>query len=539
MREKFGIIAGACVLVIIGIASGWYAANQGSGGAAEADSPAADAAAGLSPQALKNIGVTLAEVQLSDFVRTVRVQATVVDAPLNEQPVAALLGGVVMKIHVRPGQVVAAGAPLATVARAAIARPRLELAAEILDPVSEDLHQSISALRTAIASYGSREREFQRVRKVLAGSSSEDLPIVSRTRLLQLEYARDAAKQQRENAERELARHGLSPEEIAAVRDGGRPPATRRLWRRALEENGLWGDVETAILDALPESERTRPWVIATIGELSAAGLTTDELAAAVKATPSIGKRFFEAASLLLDGHSLGKVTLLAARGALDPVVVLRAPSGSVEDWDVTDVPTSPGERVEPGTPVVMLHDSRTMWLRLEPSGDELAALSEAIKQSTPLTASPLVPGAGPALEALTIDRLVTRASEDHRGAVAIVLAPNTQIRAKGSKSRSWGLRVGLRYLVDVPVQTLKQRFVLPASAVTSEGPERIVFMEDGATFLARPVHVEYEDDRVAVIANDGALFPGDTVVQTAAFSLGLALQTGSGAVDPHAGHNH
>jgi hypothetical protein len=92
---------------------------------------------------------------------------------------------------------------------------------------------------------------------------------------------------------------------------------------------------------------------------------------------------------------------------------------------------------------------------------------------------------------------------------------------------------------VLVPVERLEERFVLPAGAVTDDGPRKVVFLQDGDTFLAKPVLVEYEDDEIVVVANDGAIFPGDPVALTGAFALGLALQTGSGAVDPHAGHSH
>ena len=259
MREKIGAIGVACVLIVIGIASGWYAASQKSGGGAGADPHAGhDHAAGeagaLTEQALKNLGVTVGEVQLGTFVRTVRVQATVVDTPLNDQPVPALFGGVVTALHVAPGQVVKAGDPVATITRGAIARPQLALAAEILDPVSEDLHSAVAALRTAIAELRTRERELERVQKFIDGD--EEFPIVPRSRLLELQYKRDEARQKLENAQHELEWHGLSEEEIEAVSKGERPPPTRKMWRRALEQNGLWGETETAILNGLPANFR-------------------------------------------------------------------------------------------------------------------------------------------------------------------------------------------------------------------------------------------------------------------------------------------
>jgi multidrug efflux pump subunit AcrA (membrane-fusion protein) len=65
------------------------------------------------------------------------------------------------------------------------------------------------------------------------------------------------------------------------------------------------------------------------------------------------------------------------------------------------------------------------------------------------------------------------------------------------------------------------------------------VFLPDGRTFRPQPVHVEYADDEVVVVADDGSLFDGDPVVLHGAFALGLALGRGSAKADPHAGHNH
>ena len=55
---------------------------------------------------------------------------------------------------------------------------------------------------------------------------------------------------------------------------------------------------------------------------------------------------------------------------------------------------------------------------------------------------------------------------------------------------------------------------------------------------LRHQVH-QRKEIQPAVVANDGALFEGDPVALTGAFALGLALQQDTGAVDPHAGHNH
>jgi len=544
MKQQLGTIAMGCLLVLIGLTAGWYAARQGETGGEEVDPHAGhdhgaeEAGGALSPQTLKNLGVEVGKAELSEFVRVERVQAKVVDAALNDQPVPALLGGVVTAIEVAPGQVVKPGDPLARLARAPIMRPTLELTQEILDPVSENMHEAVTTLRTSVAAHRVASRELARVQKISGETVEGDLPVVSRTRLIQLQADSDKSLQEVRNAEDELAWHGLTREELEAVRGGGDPPANRTLWKRALERNGLWGKTEEAILSSLAVNLRGRPWSIAAIGELSAAGLANADLLVAIRATPAMTSSFLDVASLLLQGHSVHAVKLLATSGALDSDGVLRAPSGA-EDWDVDEILVSVGERLEAGQAVVRLHNAREMWLELEPSGTELAPLTRAFEKGLALDASALVPGAGPDLTGLRIDRFATHAGEERRGALAIIRAKNSAVMGPQGRSRSWGLRVGLRYLVEIPVQILPDRFVLPAGAVTDDGPERVVFVVDGNTFAARPVHVEYEDDRVVVIANDGQIFPGDPVVRTGAFALGLALQTGSGAVDPHAGHNH
>ncbi|MEE8107220.1 MAG: hypothetical protein V3T86_16920 [Planctomycetota bacterium] len=540
MQRNIGVVIVGCVLVVIGIASGWYAAKQGE--VQEEDEHAAHAESGLSEQALANLGVEIGKAELRTYQRTVNVQGTVIDAPLNLQPVRVQMGGIVRKLYTAPGELVRAGDPIASVVRQPIARPSLSLTADILTPVSEQLHESVAALRTASAAHGVVERELARVRK-FAEADPDGLPILPRKTLIDLEYDLARVEQDKKNAEQELERHGLTKAEIEAVRGGAHAPPNQRLWKRALQHNSLWGATEEAILAKLPEAARDQPWAIAAIGELSAAGLTTMELARALESEVAMSQRFVEAAALILTGSPVERVRLLAAHGALEPIMILRAPKDA-EDWDVSEIHVSLGDLLQAGDAVADLHDPRKMWIRLEPVGAELGAVAKAVEAQTEVSAHPLLAGTGPALTKLRIARMETRGAQEERGALAFVYANNTPVPRAGSGEkrpgpRSWRLRVGLRYLIAVPVEVYEKRFVLPLAAVTMDGAERVVMLPDGATFRPQAVHVEYEDDKIVVLANDGSLFPGDPVVIRGAFALGLALQAGSGAVDPHAGHDH
>ena len=91
MRNVITQTAIAGVLVVLGLAVGRFGApaeSQTAGGEAAAPRTAPI----LSDQALANLGARVEPIEAIDFVETVRVQATVEDAPLNTRPVASAMG---------------------------------------------------------------------------------------------------------------------------------------------------------------------------------------------------------------------------------------------------------------------------------------------------------------------------------------------------------------------------------------------------------------------------------------------------------------
>jgi membrane fusion protein, heavy metal efflux system len=103
-----------------------------------------------------------------------------------------------------------------------------------------------------------------------------------------------------------------------------------------------------------------------------------------------------------------------------------------------------------------------------------------------------------------------------------------------------WRYKPGQRMQLRVPVEEWPERIVLPTEAVAQEGVENYVFRANGDHFDRQAVHVEHRDSQSVVIANDGALFPGERIAMSAAQQLQLALKNKAhGAIDPHAGHSH
>lgn len=505
-------------------------ADSGCGGAAEAV-PTPDV---LSPQTLKSMGVSIGPVVKQDFVRTRKVQAVVIDRPLNRRPLIASRGGIVTKVHVQTGQVVDAGDLLVTMARDPIGRPKPDLTADLLKPISEDVHGAASRLRLAMSEIGVTKEELERIQPFVAART-----IPGKT-AIDLRYQLARSEQEVANARLELGTHGLTEEEIDAVARGKRAPKTRFLWKRSLEQAGLWTPISEALWLALPEGERQLPWCIAAVGELSAAGMATPALVDFLTGSPRATGRFAEIAGLLLEGTPLATVRLLLEGGALEAEVEIRAPQGGPADWDVEAIAVRPGQRVEAGTELLRLYDARIMWLRLQPVGIEIGLVTQAMELGDPLVATPLIDGSGPELQDVRLVRMAMQSQEHERGGIGHAVVSNVALGCSaGIACRSWQLRVGLRYLVQVPTQRLPGRFVLPTDAVATQGPDRIIFLQNGDAFAAQPVHVEYADEEVVVIANDGSLFDGDRVVLSGAFALSLAIGRGAEKPDPHAGHSH
>ena len=102
-----------------------------------------------------------------------------------------------------------------------------------------------------------------------------------------------------------------------------------------------------------------------------------------------------------------------------------------------------------------------------------------------------------------------------------------------------WRFRPGQRARLHVPVEELKNVFVLPAAAVVREGPEAFVFRQNGDLFDRRSVHVLHEDRLSTVIANDGSVKPGMYLAQNAAASLNRVLKAQAASGEQPGVHVH
>lgn len=553
LKNAMGVLL-SLAFTVIGLCGGWYAAKQTAtaGGESHGREGAEDAHgheghedghAEISSQALLNLGVTFREIAPGDFARTTGIPAVVESPSATEYPVASPVAGRVLDVRVVHGGIAAAGETIVTVLRDALPFPELALTADIVQPASEQFHGAVTELRKSRRNLDLLKTELARLEKFAESGTVEGYPIVPRKNLIDLSYEISRAEKDLLNSQLELRRHGLSDPQIAAVEEGKPGPLlNERFWTQALEQNGLWTKQAQSLHDVLPEGVHDVPRVIATIGELSATGLISTEFVEWLRANPRAAPDFLFIAALLQKGSSLREVQHLHEIGALAPVVEVRAPR-AVEDFDVEQLLVKPGEHVEAGARVAILRDPRPVLLNAEAAGSDAALLLRSLAAGDRLEALPLVAGTGPDLKGLRI--LYARNDPGDAGTVAVLSTLNELLVLREEpgrgKFRTWTLRPGQRFLLRVPIQSLKGVYVLPSDAVVEEGADRIVFVKDGDGVKPAKVVVLWQDREVAVLdAKHSEIFPGDEVAEHNAFPLRLALKAGAGeAAGGHAGHNH
>ena len=205
----------------------------------------------------------------------------------------------------------------------------------------------------------------------------------------------------------------------------------------------------------------------------------------------------------------------------------------------------APGRFVAAGDVLCKLANYEELNIEGQAFERDLSAINEVVEQQRDVTVSLDAKESDPVtlqgLKVLYMDDVVDSLSRTVRFYVSL---RNQFLREdkspEGRRFVYWQFRPGQRCQINLPVELWANRIVLPIEALANDGAEYYVFEVNGDHFDRRTVHVEYRDEKSAVIANDGALKVGTQVARSAAHYLQMALKNkAGGAVDPHAGHNH
>jgi cobalt-zinc-cadmium efflux system membrane fusion protein len=213
--------------------------------------------------------------------------------------------------------------------------------------------------------------------------------------------------------------------------------------------------------------------------------------------------------------------------------------------FHVQRLPVSRGQRVETSQELAVLADHCELYIEGHAFEDDASKLRVASREGWAVMATLIAEAQEEAaIKDLTLLYLADTIDAESRAFHFYLQLPNQivsdQRDSENHRFIEWRFKPGQRLALHVPVERWDERIVLSAKAVVDEGAEAYVYRQNGDSFERVAVTVEYRDGRSAVIANDGALFPGDVVADRGAYQMHLAAKNqAGGAVDPHAGHNH
>ena len=203
------------------------------------------------------------------------------------------------------------------------------------------------------------------------------------------------------------------------------------------------------------------------------------------------------------------------------------------------------GQQVATGDELAVIADHCELFVEGSAFEDDAAGLRRAARNGWDINADLLVGGKlTSSVSGLKLLYLADHVDPDSRAFRFYLQLPNEvaldQTTDDGRRFIEWRFKPGQRMQLGVPVERWEKQLVLPLSAVVDESAESYVYQQNGDHFDQVSVHVVYRDQKSAIVANDGTLFPGDIVAGQGAYQMHLALKNKSGGgVDPHAGHNH
>ncbi len=234
----------------------------------------------------------------------------------------------------------------------------------------------------------------------------------------------------------------------------------------------------------------------------------------------------------LVDDGGAGQIDSLADEEAVVPLLI--------ESLNVHK-----GESVMAGDELCVLADYRELYIEGQAFEHDTAAVLAAVEQDWSFTAVVDGPLGSQEIEDLQLAYVSNLIDPATRVLPFYVRLDNEVVvdETNGENQRfiTWRYRPGQRLRIRVPVAEMQDQIVLPAEAVAQEGADFYVFRRNGRERFDRiAVQLLYRDNEVVVIAQDGAIFPGDVVARRAAHEMQMAIKNKSGgAIDPHAGHSH
>ena len=260
-----------------------------------------------------------------------------------------------------------------------------------------------------------------------------------------------------------------------------------------------------------------------------------------------------EAEAMLLHGITESQIEQILETRRLFQTIIVRAPDHTHQSkhcltdhlFQVQTLDVAKGEQVEVGRELAVLADHCELHVEGLAFEDDAPQIREVAKAKREVVATQLIKTDRDLPEVrLQVMYVADQIDPVTRAFKVYLSLPNRVALDKtspdGKRILEWAYKPGQRFQLRVPIETWENQLVMPSTAVVDEGAESYVYRQNGDHFDQMPVNVLHRDQDTVVIANDGALFPGDVIAGSGAYQMHLALKNkAGGGIDPHAGHNH
>jgi membrane fusion protein, heavy metal efflux system len=254
------------------------------------------------------------------------------------------------------------------------------------------------------------------------------------------------------------------------------------------------------------------------------------------------------------DGRFVTEVTVVAPPPAAGARRLAEAapssgqpPTGSADKplaYEVQDLRAQLGEQVQAGQVLSLLANHQALYVEGRAFKQEAGPLERAAQNGWPVRAEFVEDEAAawPPLDQTLQVRHLANTVDPVSRTFAFYLPLTNQSRTYDRDGRTflvWRFRPGQRVRLHVPVEEIRDVFVLPGEAVVKDGADVYVFRQNGDLFERKPVRLVHQDRDAAVVANDGSIGPGQYVARNAAATLNRILKAQAAAVQPGPGHAH
>jgi biotin carboxyl carrier protein len=210
--------------------------------------------------------------------------------------------------------------------------------------------------------------------------------------------------------------------------------------------------------------------------------------------------------------------------------------------FELQELKVELGQQVQAGQTLCLLANHQDLYIEGHAFASEAAAVARAAEERRPVEVElPEQDGWPGVPKTFTIRHMANMMADGSRTFPFYVPLSNQSrtYERDGKTFLVWRFRPGQRVRLHVPVEEMKNVFVLPAAAVVRDGPEAYAFRENGDLFDRRSVTVLYEDRRHVVVKPGSGLTPGVAVAQTGAAALLRVLKAQAGGGDHDHHHHH